>query len=158
MSNLETIYNFRAISDNLATSGQATEEQFAAVKEAGFELVINLALLDSKYNLENEAEIIAGLGIEYIHIPVIWDNPTQENLQEFFDVMDANREKKVWVHCIANFRVSAFVMLYRTIKKGVPLAEADQYMRLTWNPEEKYPIWVDFIAEILKEHNIKADK
>jgi protein tyrosine phosphatase (PTP) superfamily phosphohydrolase (DUF442 family) len=156
MSNLESIYNFRAISDNLASAGQATEEQFKAVKEAGFELVINLASVDSKYDLANEAKTIADLGIEYINIPVIWNNPTAEDLQDFFDVMEANEGKKIFVHCIANFRVSAFIMLYRTIKKAVPLAEAEQHMRAIWNPEEKYPIWLDFIAKILKEYNIEA--
>lgn len=158
MGDLEAIYNFSAISDKLATSGQATEEQFTIVKNAGFELVINLASLDSKYDLKDEAGLVAGLGIEYINIPVIWDSPTQENLQVFFDTMEANEGKKVLVHCIANFRASAFIMLYRVIKKGVPFAEAEQHMRAIWNPEEKYPIWVDFIAKILKEYNIEVDE
>lgn len=159
MSDLQSIYNFRAISDNLATAGQPTEEQLKAVKEAGFELVINLATLDSKYDLKDEAGTVAELDMEYINIPVIWDEPTIKNLQDFFDTMEANEGKKVFVHCIANYRVSAFTMLYRTIKKGIPLAEAKQEMLPIWNPKTyDTSTWADLVQQVLEENNIKDEE
>jgi protein tyrosine phosphatase (PTP) superfamily phosphohydrolase (DUF442 family) len=159
MSDLQSIYNFRAISDHLATSGQPTEEQFKAIKEAGFELVINLATSNTKYDLEAEAEIVTELGMNYVQIPVIWEEPTPDNLQQFFDTMEANHDKKIWVHCIANYRVSAFTMLYRSIKKGIPLTEAKQNMLPIWNPDTyETAIWADFIQQVLEENNIEADE
>lgn len=159
MSDLESIYNFRAISGNLATSGQPTEEQLKAIKEAGFELVINLASLDSKYDLEDEAKSVTALGMDYINIPVIWQDPTMENLHAFFDTMEANESKKIFVHCIANYRVSAFTMLYRAIKKGLPLAEAKQDMLPIWDPKTyNTSIWADFIQQVLEENNIEDDE
>ena len=159
MSDLQSIYNFRPISDTLATAGQPTEEQLQSIKEAGFELVINLATLDSQHDLEDEAGSLEKLGLDYVNIPVIWDNPTQENLQSFFDTMEANEGKKILVHCIANYRVSAFTMLYRTIKKGLSLSEAKQDMLPIWNPKTyKSPIWAEFIQQVLTENHIEDDE
>ena len=63
--------------------------------------------------------------------------------------MDANADKKVYVHCHVNMRVSAFVMLYRHIKLGVDLEEAQEPMLSIWNPEQGNPQWADFIEEVL---------
>ena len=41
---LSEICSFRAIGERLGTAGQPAESQFHAVYEAGFEVVINLAL------------------------------------------------------------------------------------------------------------------
>ena len=43
-SQLSDIYRFQAVTANLGTAGQPTAEQFDAVKDAGYEVVINLAL------------------------------------------------------------------------------------------------------------------
>ena len=40
---IEDIYNYRRISDRIATSGQPTEQQFGLIKQAGFTSVLNLA-------------------------------------------------------------------------------------------------------------------
>jgi protein tyrosine phosphatase (PTP) superfamily phosphohydrolase (DUF442 family) len=76
------IYNFLQISDGIATSGQPTAEQFASIKQAGYELVINLALPTSSNALPNEKEIVESQGMQYVHIPVIWENPTLEDVNK----------------------------------------------------------------------------
>jgi hypothetical protein len=38
--------------------------------------------------------------------------------------MDEHRDVKLWVHCAANKRVSAFVGLYIHLRCGIPLEEA----------------------------------
>ena len=47
----------------------------------------------------------------YINIPVVWNHPTQENLNQFLEAMDAHSEEKVLVHCEANYRATAFPAL-----------------------------------------------
>jgi protein tyrosine phosphatase (PTP) superfamily phosphohydrolase (DUF442 family) len=84
---IEDIFNFLKISDSLATSGQPTEEQFAAIANTGYQTVVNLALPKSANALPNEKEIVESLGMEYIHIPVVWENPTRQNLADFFHTM-----------------------------------------------------------------------
>jgi hypothetical protein len=63
--------------------------------------------------------------------------------------MDANQDKKCFVHCIANARVSAFVMLYRVLRQGVPLEEARALMHQIWTPNAT---WQAFIDETLAKH------
>src|ERR1700704_6566678 len=123
-SSLSMIYNMVHVAENLGTSGQPTSAQLAAIKEAGYEVVINLATGTTPRDLPHEADVVAAQEMEYIHIPVVWDNPTEANLTRFFEVMDATKEKKRFVHCIANMRVSAFMFLYHVLRQGIPLEEA----------------------------------
>ena len=147
-SPLANIYNMLSLTDKLGTSGQPTSAQLAAIKEAGYEVVINLATGTTPRDLPNEADVVATQGMEYIHIPVVWDNPTEADLARFFEVMDATQDKKRFVHCIANMRVSAFMFLYRVLRQGMPLDEARATMSQIWQPN---PIWQKFIeAELAR--------
>src|SRR5215468_4812670 len=145
-SPLASVYNMLSLADDLGTSGQPTSAQLAAIKEAGYEVVINLATGTTPRDLPNEADVVVTQGMEYIHIPVVWDNPTEADLARFFEAMDATQDKKRFVHCIANMRVSAFVMLYRVLRQGVPLDEARMTMARIWEPN---PVWHQFIQEAL---------
>ncbi|HEX2623265.1 MAG TPA: protein tyrosine phosphatase family protein [Phototrophicaceae bacterium] len=156
MSDLDAIYNFCKVSDTLGTSGQPEAEQFPAIKAAGYEMVINLATGKGAKDVVEEPEIVAGLGLKYHNIPVEWGNPTLDDLEQFFTVMDANKDKKLYVHCIANYRVSAFTMLYRVIKLGVPLAEAKALKDSVWHPDDAVPVWDAFIEQALEKYGIKA--
>ena len=144
---LEEIYNYRRLSDTLATSGQPNEEQLAEVAAAGFELVINLALTHTDYALEDEAGLVKSLGLSYVHIPVLWEEPAPIDLENFFAVMDANRDKRLYVHCAANMRVSAFVALYRIQRLGWPVEKAFADVYAIWQPN---PTWQAFIDQALQ--------
>jgi protein tyrosine phosphatase (PTP) superfamily phosphohydrolase (DUF442 family) len=147
-SPLANIYNMLSLTDNLGTSGQPTSAQLAAIKEAGYEVVINLATGTTPRDLPNEADVVAAQGMEYIHIPVVWGNPTEADLARFFETMDATQDKKRFVHCIANMRVSAFMFLYRVLRQGMPLEAARATMSQIWQPN---PIWQKFIeAELAR--------
>jgi hypothetical protein len=69
----------------------------------------------------------------------------------FFDVMDANTDRNVFVHCNANMRVSVFVYLYRTLKLGVSEEMARQDLRKIWDPNT-VPQWAAFIAEATRKY------
>ncbi len=142
---LENIYNYLKISDKIATAGQPSVEQFSYIKEAGYQVVINLALKDSSNALRNEKEIVEIEGMQYIHIPVIWENPTEDKLKEFIQVMKINLDKKVFVHCAANKRVSAFVYLYRRSEESIDEEIAKKDLHQIWVPNE---IWQQFIQEV----------
>ncbi|MBD2449359.1 protein tyrosine phosphatase family protein [Nostoc sp. FACHB-152] len=149
-NNLIEIYNFLQISDKIATSGQPTAEQFATIKEAGYQLIINLALPTSNNALPNENEIVESQGMQYVHIPVIWENPTLEDLNQFFNVMQANAEKQIFVHCAANMRVSAFIYLYRRLRQGLNDEIAKQDLQQIWIPNE---VWNNFIQEAVHNYS-----
>ena len=145
-TDLADIYNFLPIDERWATAGQPTVEQFAAIKAAGYEVIINLGMPDSPRAVLNEMEVVAAQGIDYVAIPVVWEAPTGADLAAFFAAMNANQAKKRFVHCIANMRVSAFTFLYRVLVLGVPVDEARQRLHQIWEPN---PIWQQFIDEQL---------
>jgi len=148
---LAGLLNYRRISERIGTAGQPTPEQFAGVRAAGYELVVNLAMPTSTNALPGEAALVAAQGLDYVHIPVVWEAPTLDDLARFFEVIDRNRERRVFVHCALNMRVSAFVLLYRVIRQGVPLELASQDLLAIWRPEG---VWVDLMRRALTEHGI----
>ena len=145
ISKLEDIYNFIQISETIATAGQPTVEQFAAIQAAGYPTIVNLALPTSTNAIPNEQAIVEALGINYVHIPVIWEEPTFEDLDRFFEVLEQNANQKVFVHCAMNMRVSAFIYLYRVIQQPVAEETAKQTMEQIWQPNE---VWQAFIESV----------
>jgi len=142
------IYNYLRIDDRLATSGQPSEEELAALAEDGVEVVINLALHDDpRYSLADEPGTVAALGMQYVHIPVKFDAPTQHDLNAFFTVMDTHRDRNVLVHCAANKRVTSFLGLYRVLRQKWDAERAFEPMRTIWEPN---PVWAAFIDSMLK--------
>lgn len=132
---LESVRNYTPISDNLASAGQITSAHIQTLKDEGFEVVINLAPASPEHNAE-EGFLVVQQGMSYIHIPVSWQEPSPRDLQLFFDVMKANTDRKVFVHCFANMRASAFVYLYRTLYQNVSEEEALATMHQVWDPME----------------------
>lgn len=126
-------------------------DQVESIAKAGVKAVINLATEKSEGALQNEKELIESRGMKYIHIPVEWDNPTRQNLDDFMNSMDAHTNDKVLVHCQANFRATGFVTLYRILRLGWKKEDAFQDLRKIWNPE-KFPIWQKFIEDNLEQN------
>jgi len=147
---VKDIYNYQFLNEKLSSSGMPTAEQMKEVAEASVQVVINLALVTSQGALPNEDSVVKSLGMKYVHIPVEWNNPTKQNLDDFFSTMDEHKEDKVLVHCQANYRASSFVMLYRVLKLGWKKEDAIPVMEKMWNPED-FPIWQQFIDENLPD-------
>lgn len=147
---LEKIPNFLALSENVFTGGMPNQEQLADAAQRGVELVINLAPHEVLNALPNETEIVTSMGMQYINIPVIWTTPTKDGLDRFMDIMDENKDKRILVHCQANFRATAFMALYRILRQGWNADEAMEGMHQIWDTED-YPIWKMFIEENLKK-------
>jgi protein tyrosine phosphatase (PTP) superfamily phosphohydrolase (DUF442 family) len=143
---LHTIRNFVPISERIGTSGQPSEAQLALIREAGFETLINLLPVDREAT--NEPALVEQLGMEYVNIPVLWHNPTVANLRDFFRIMDSRTERRVFVHCQVNMRVSAFMYLYRILRWGVAPEEAEIELHDIWVPDG---VWQEFIENILQD-------
>jgi protein tyrosine phosphatase (PTP) superfamily phosphohydrolase (DUF442 family) len=145
----EEIYNFLPLSETLFTGGMPTAEQLTDAAQRGVEVVINLAPHEVSNALPAETELVTSLGMQYINIPVIWNTPTKDGLDRFMDVMEEHTDRKILVHCQANFRATAFVALYRILRKGWNADDAMAGMHKIWDAED-YPIWKMFIEENLK--------
>lgn len=146
---LDSIFNFLPLRPNLLTSGQPTEAQFVAVKNASVSLVINLAPHGQENSLPDENAVVTGLGMRYLHLPVDFKNPGEA---EFSAVCAALQQaeaqgQKVLVHCAANMRVSALMYRYRTQLLGESRARAEQDLHRIWKP---FGAWEAFIDKPLQ--------
>jgi protein tyrosine phosphatase (PTP) superfamily phosphohydrolase (DUF442 family) len=141
---LAEIKNFVEVGDLIATGGQPSESQLKDVASAGYQVVINLGLLDPKYCLRDEARLVAEVGMEYHHIPVVFTDPKPDDFRRFVDVMASHRAHKIFIHCALNWRVSAFVALYGELRLGWPPPKADSHMRTFW---ELNDVWINFVRD-----------
>jgi protein tyrosine phosphatase (PTP) superfamily phosphohydrolase (DUF442 family) len=136
---VSAIRNFLQISERIGTSGQPELEQLPLIREAGYDVLINLLPVE---RTPEEGGAVRALGMEYIQIPVAWAEPTRDNLLDFFAAMDANADKRVYIHCAVNMRVSAFMYLYRTVRLGMPPDDAEVELHDIWVPDG---VWKEFI-------------
>lgn len=145
---VEDIYNYRKVDDLVITAGQPTEANLRAVAEQGFQTVINLATINPRYSLDDEAGLVRSLGMQYHHIPVEWDNPTVRDFSVFEALMQSlPAETKTFIHCAANFRVTAFYSLYAQKHLGWSKDQADGFRASIWQGSD-YPIWETFIGQV----------
>lgn len=151
---IEDICAFVSLSDRLATAGQPSEQQIYLISESGFEVVINLGLLDPRYCLPDEEGLTRSLGMSYHHIPVEFSTPKKEDLFKFFRIMDSCKGKKVFVHCAANYRVSCFVSIYAQVNLGWSELQAKNYIRSIWEPDH---IWLQFMNSLTEIFGLSMD-
>jgi len=143
MADPDFIYNWRRLDARITTSGQPTDTQLADIAALGVRHVVNLGLHSHPKALPDEAASVAAHGMAYIHIPVDFANPAQADFDRFCTVLAELQDVPVHVHCIANYRVSAFFYRYRRDVLGMDerLARAD--LDALWQPDG---VWADFIG------------
>ncbi|HLT63814.1 MAG TPA: protein tyrosine phosphatase family protein [Pseudohongiella sp.] len=148
---LAKVMNFRQYSESFASAGQPTAEQYQTLRDAGFQRVIYIAFSDNRNAVPHADQIVKGLGMDYVHIPVDWNNPTTRDFYAFADVMRRDPERKTLLHCQVNARATAFSFLYRVIYEGVLVAQAKQDMNSVWQPNQT---WRDLMFTIMAENGV----
>ncbi len=151
---LQEILNFRQYSPSFASAGQPTREQFATLRDQGFERVVYIAFTNNRNALADEDLVVKGLGMEYMQVPVDFSDPLPSDFYAFADSMRRSPDKKTLLHCQVNARASAFSFLYRVVYENVPVAEAKADMNSVWQPNE---VWRDFIFEVLEQNGFSPD-
>lgn len=147
---LEGITNFRQYSATFASAGQPTADQLQAIADQGFERIVYIAFTNNTNALPDEDQIVKGLGMEYMQVPVDFSNPLLDDFYAFADSMQRNTGKKTLLHCQVNARATAFSFLYRVLYEDVPIAEAKEDMNTVWQPNE---VWRDFIFEVMAQND-----
>ena len=147
---LEGITNFRQYSATFASAGQPTADQLQAIADQGFERIVYIAFTNNTNALPDEDQIVKGLGMEYMQVPVDFSNPLLDDFYAFADSMQRNTGKKTLLYCQVNARATAFSFLYRVLYEDVPIAEAKEDMNTVWQPNE---VWRDFIFEVMAQND-----
>ena len=151
---LRELTNYREYSPLLSSSGQPSEAQLQAVRDAGFERVVFLAFSDSEGSVPGEDAMVRKLGMEYAHIPVDWDKPRADDFYMFAGLMNGGVKKKTLVHCQVNFRASTFSFLYRVLHEGVPVDAAKDDLNGVWVPNDT---WRELIFEVLEDNGVSPN-
>jgi len=143
------IRGWHRLSGEITTSGRLKEHDVARLAALGVKQVVNLALDSHPEALADEAARFAAEGIAYTHIPVPFDAPDEAHFEAFRAAVEQG-PKPVHVHCIMNWRVSAFFYRLHRDHAGMPETEARALMARLWEPDRsdkpEWSVWADFIA------------
>lgn len=150
MTDPEDITAWQRLGPEITTSGALSEGDIARLAEIGTRHVINLSTSDNPDYLNGEADLLKREGIAYSDIPIPFAMPEEKHYQRFVEAFE-HGEKPVHVHCIMNWRVSAFFYRYHR-EHGMSEEEARALMAQQWEPDRKnYPTaerWGDFVAAV----------
>lgn len=153
---IQEVFNYQPITDSIASSGLASEEQLAELAAQGFDAVINLLPHDNEYAIADEQAIVEEQGLAYHSIPVDFNQPTAEDFEKFSSLLKHSDGKKILIHCAANYRVSAFYALYAFKQLGWSEQQCEDLISPIWNPQE-HPPWPEFM-DTIKNGEKKAVK
>ena len=109
--------------EGVLTGGQPTDEELAALRDAGYQTVINLRMPDEK-GTQDEPETVAALGMTYVSLPV--DGAaglTDENAAALAAALD-QAARPVLLHCGSGNRVGALLALKAFKLDGASAEEA----------------------------------
>ena len=151
MDSIEDILNYKPFSASLVTSGQPEADCFPLIRSTGFQVLINLATDNSYHAIPQEAELVKKTGMQYFHIPVVWEAPQVEQFTQFSETLKQLKDTNTFVHCAMNWRVSCFMFLYRVIELQITPSEAWWDVLDIWQPE---PTWKNFVQNVLKQNHI----
>ena len=146
---LSDISNYREYSPTFSSSGQPTREQLQLLKDDGFDRIVYIAFSNNGNAFADEDVVVKELGMDYVHIPVIWEQPTASDFYAFAGSMQREPDRRTLLHCQVNYRASAFSFLYRVLYEDVSVAEAKADMNSVWQPNET---WQNLIFGILEEN------
>lgn len=145
---MDSIKNFIQLTETFGTAGQPTADQFNNIKNAGYQHVINLALPNHPNAITNEGAIVTELGMNYMHIPVKFDAPSKEQVRLFCQILSTLKNEKVFIHCILNFRVSAFMYHYLSKIEQYNESDSRSPMFAHWEPD---PVWEELLNWTAKD-------
>ena len=146
MPALNQIKSFLQIDHRIATAGQPSLHQLEELADAGYQVVINLGLNEADYALEDEAAWVKQLGMKYIHLPVDFQQPVTNDFIRFLNSMNLQQEKRVFVHCAENKRVSVFIALYLVLTEQLNQIEGWNLILKIWEPNL---VWESYYYESL---------
>jgi protein tyrosine phosphatase (PTP) superfamily phosphohydrolase (DUF442 family) len=144
-----SVMNYHRVNERLVTGGHLLEGGTAALQVEGVKVVIDLR--DEPPS--GEQERYAEQGIEWINIPVVWNDPQRADFELFSATMSEHQSEHVLVQCAANYRASAMTYLYRVTVGNVSEGDAEKDLYAVWDPNEN-DTWRDYIST-MKSVNLR---
>src|ERR1700693_1750462 len=129
--NPEGVNNFARVTDMLYRGAQPSPEGFGALHHMGVGIVVNFR--NEAKETSAEKHEVESLGMKYVGIP--WsgdDNPSDAQVIQFLDLVRANPQAKIFVHCKRGAdRTGVMIAAYRiAVDHKTPteaVSEMDQF-------------------------------
>ncbi len=133
--------------DGLFVSGQPAEGQLEALAESGFTTIINLRT-DGEFDDFNEAEVVAKLGMSYVHIPLKNIRAIEQDDAAALHDAIAGSEGPVLLHCTVGWRAAGLLAIERYLFHA---AGRDEALEVAANAHMSHA--TGDVAEWLDEHD-----
>ena len=143
------IRNFVRLNDDFCTGAQPRLENLEKLKADGVKSILNLRPAGEHRAAEEEAKV-KELGLQYFNIPVVFGEPKEEQVAEFFRITDERKNFPIFIHCAAGIRVGAFWFIRRVLRDGWTLEAAEKEADQIGLRES--PHWKEFARKYIKEH------
>jgi tyrosine-protein phosphatase SIW14 len=121
---LRALPNFGRVTETLYRGGQPTSDGFNKLQSMGAGIIVNLR--DDRAEMASEKREVETLGMKYVGIP--WsaaDKPRNAQIVEFLNLVRANPNTKIFVHCRRGAdRTGVMIAAYRIAVEHRPAAEA----------------------------------
>lgn len=141
--------NVLVVAPDLVCSGQPKPASLQRLGELGFEAVLYLAPPSVSDAVPEEAQWLRAQGIAFVNVPMVWERPTLEQVDEVLHTLAKwrGRKRKVLVHCQVNFRGSSLVFLHRVLGRQEAAEAAWADLSRVWSPNHT---WMELIRAALR--------
>ena len=157
---LRGLPNFGRVADNLYRGGQPTAEGFNTLRTMGVGMIVNFR--EGHAETAAEKSRVESLGMKYVGIP--WrasHRPSNTQIVEFLDLVRANPNTKIFVHCRRGAdRTGVMIASYRISVEHKPVAEAVSEMyryHYDWLFRSQLKRYVQSLPELLQKEPEFAD-
>lgn len=147
----EDMRGWLRLSPRITTSGRLLPPDPARLAAIGTMRVIDLSLADHPEALPDAPAAMRAAGLDYVHIPVPFDAPGDAHYRAFVAAVE-EADGPVHVHCIMNYRVSAFFYRWHREACGMAEAAARDLLERVWSPhtgdQDGVLPWRDFVTRV----------
>ncbi len=136
------------IHPGLMTSGLPEPDDFAQMAQQGYGVVISLCHPEDTTRLEGDEDaLVNGAGMLYIHQPIAFDALRLEDYETLRDLLRTFHDRKVWLHCTHNKRVSTLIHIFNIIDRTLSVPEARALLEAVWEPDAARQAFIDEALE-----------
>ncbi len=107
----------------IAVAGQPGEEDFQAIAEAGYTIIVDMRGANENRGLEDESAVVEANGMQYVAFPLVGPDSISWENAEKLDALLAEADGPVLMHCGSGNRVAALLAL-RESQNGADDEEA----------------------------------
>ena len=146
------IRNFVRLNNDFCTGAQPRLEHLEKLKADGVKSILNLRPAAEHRAAEEEAKA-KELGLQYFNIPVVFGEPKEEQVAEFFRITDERKNFPIFIHCAAGIRVGAFWLIRRVLRDDWAFEAAEKEADQIGLRES--PHWKEFAVKYIDQHRKK---